>query len=141
MRAPAPGWTRALQGPDDDSHDARVAIDSSGRAILVAFSGSGAYVSATQGHSGGAWSPFNTVVDPQTITIVSDLASDNAGSVTMVYETIGFSTSQAPAVSGTIGSNTWSPPVVLSGSDMECRSPTLPAARRWPSGWKAARLP
>ena len=107
----------ALQGPDDDSHDARVAIDSAGEAMLVAFSGSGAYVSATQGASGGAWSTFNTVVDPQNITIVSDLAGDNAGNVTMVYESIGFSTSQALAVSGAISGNAWSAPVVLSGSD------------------------
>jgi hypothetical protein len=107
----------ALQGPDEDSHDARVALDSAGQAMLVAFSGSGAYVSATQGASGGAWSAFNTVVDPQNITIVSDLASGLAGNVTLVYELIGFSTSQAFAVSGAIGGNTWSAPVVLSGSD------------------------
>jgi hypothetical protein len=37
--------------------------------------------------------------------------------VTMVYETIGFATSQALAVSGSIGQNAWSPPVVLSGGD------------------------
>lgn len=108
--------SRALQGPDDNSHDARAAIDSTGRAILVAFSGSGAYISATQGTEGGAWSSFNTVVDPQNITIVSDLASDSAGNVTMVYELIGFSTSQALAVSGTISGNTWSAPEFL-GSD------------------------
>jgi hypothetical protein len=107
----------ALQGPDDDSHDARVALNAAGQATLVALSGSGAYISATQGASGGAWSAFNTVVDPQNITIVSDLASDNAGTVTMVYELIGFPTSEALSVSGTMSDNTWSAPVVLSGSD------------------------
>jgi hypothetical protein len=106
-----------LMGPDDDSHDARVALNSAGLAMLVALSGTGAYTSATQGVSGGAWSPFNVAVDPQGITIVSDLATDNAGSVTMVYEAIGFSTSQALAIAGSISSNAWSPPVVLSGSD------------------------
>jgi hypothetical protein len=106
-----------LLGPDNDSHDARVALDSHGRAMLVALSGSGAYTSSTQGSSGGAWSPFNTVVDPQSISIVSDLASDNAGDVTMVYESIGFSTSQALAVGGSISGNAWLPPMVLSGSD------------------------
>jgi hypothetical protein len=106
-----------LLGPDNDSHDARVALDSHGRSMLVALSSSGAYVSSTQGSSGGAWSPFNTAVDFQGISIVSDLASDNAGNVTMVYETIGFSTSQALAVAGAITGNAWSPPVVLSGSD------------------------
>jgi hypothetical protein len=106
-----------LLGPDDNSHDARVALDSLGRAMLVALSGSGAYTSSTQGSSGGAWSPFHTVVDPQSISIVSDLASDNAGNVTMVYESIGFSTSQALAVGGSISGNAWSPPMVLSGSD------------------------
>ena len=74
-----------LLGPDDNSHDARVALDSAGRAMLVGLSGSGVYISATQGVSGGAWSPFNTVVDVQDIAIVSDLASDHAGNVTMVY--------------------------------------------------------
>ncbi|MGH9648074.1 MAG: hypothetical protein ACRD4E_14785, partial [Bryobacteraceae bacterium] len=34
-----------------------------------------------------------------------------------VYESIGFSTSQALAVSGSISNNKWSSPVVLSGSD------------------------
>jgi len=106
-----------LWGPDDNSHDARVALDSAGRAMLVVLSGAGAYISATQGVSGGAWSPFNTVVVVQDIAIVSDLASDHAGNVTMVYEAIGFSTSQALAVSGSISHNAWSPPVVLSGSD------------------------
>jgi hypothetical protein len=107
----------ALLGPDPLSHDARVALDSAGQAMLEALSSSGAYTSATQGISGGGWSPFKTIVDPQGISIVSDLASDNAGNVTMVYEFIGFSTSQALAVSGSISNNTWSPPVVLSGSD------------------------
>ncbi|HXM40746.1 MAG TPA: hypothetical protein VN924_05810 [Bryobacteraceae bacterium] len=106
-----------LLGPAADSHNALVALDSSGRAMLVALSGSGAYISATQAASGGAWSPFNTVVDVQGISIVSDLASDNAGDVTMIYEAIGFSTSQALAVAGSITHNAWSAPVVLSGSD------------------------
>ena len=68
-----------LLGPDDNSHDARVALDSAGRAMLVALSGAGAYISATQGNSGGAWSPFNTIVIPQAIAIISDLASDTCG--------------------------------------------------------------
>ena len=37
--------------------------------------------------------------------------------MTLVYEFIDFSTSQAFAVSGSISNNTWSSPVVLSGSD------------------------
>ena len=113
------GWVRSgvLLGPDNDSHDARAALDAQGQAMLVALSGSGTYVSATQGSSGGDWSGFNTVVDVQGISIVSDVASDSAGNVTMIYETIGFG-SQAFAVDGSISSNAWSPPVLLSGSDM-----------------------
>ena len=106
-----------LLWPDADSHDARVALDSAGQAMIEALSGSGAYTSTTQGVSGGHWSPFTTIVAPQGLSIVSDLASDNAGNVTMVYEFIGFSTSQALAVSGSISNNAWSPPVVLSGGD------------------------
>jgi hypothetical protein len=45
------------------------------------------------------------------------LASDDAGQVTLLYEVIGFSTSQAYAVTGSIGNNTWSSPAVISGSD------------------------
>jgi hypothetical protein len=107
-------------GPDRAAHDARVALDSAGEAILVALSSSGVYSSATQGASGGAWSSFNTVVSPNNSTIVSDLASDGAGQVTFVYELIGangFNTSQAVAINGSISSNTWSSPVVLSGND------------------------
>lgn len=106
-------------GPDLDGHDARVALDSSGRAILVALSKSGAYVSATQGAaSSGTWSSFNTVFNPSGITMISDLLSDDAGQVTLVYEAItGFSTSQALAVNGSISNNTWSSSAVLSGSD------------------------
>lgn len=107
----------ALLGPDAASHDARVAFNGAGRAIQVALSNLGTYISATQGPSGGAWSAFSTVANPGPIAIVSDLASDQAGNATLVYEAIGFSTSQALAVSGTIGSNTWSAPVVLSGND------------------------
>jgi hypothetical protein len=107
----------SLLGPDRAAHAARVALDSAGGAMLVALSSSGAYTSATQGNSGGAWGPFNTVVNPQGPTIISDLASDDAGQVTLVYEFIGFSTSQALAVGSSISSNTWSSPVVLSGSD------------------------
>jgi len=87
-----------------------------GGAMLVARS-SGAYTSATQSFSGGAWSPFKTVVNPQGSSITTDLASDDAGQVTLVYEFIGFSTSQALAVSGSISNNAWSPPVIVSGSD------------------------
>jgi hypothetical protein len=83
----------------------------------VAFSASDVYISTNQGSSGGAWSPFKTVVNPPNATIVSDLASDDAGQVTLVYELISYPTSQALAVSATVSSNTWSSPVVLSGSD------------------------
>jgi hypothetical protein len=119
QEAGAGAWVDSgvLLGPDDNSHDARAALNAAGQAMLVALSGSGAYTSAVQGASGGAWSAFNTVVDPQSITIVSDVASDQAGNVTMVYETIGLSTSQALVVSGSIRGNAWSPPEVLSGSD------------------------
>ena len=107
----------ALLGPDLDAHDARVALDSGGGAILLALSSSGVYTSATQGNSGGAWSAFKTAVSPQGSTIISDLASDDTGQVTLVYESITYPTSQALAVNGSITSNTWSSPVVLSGTD------------------------
>jgi hypothetical protein len=107
----------ALLGPDRAAHAARVALDSAGDAMLAVLSSSGAYTSTTQGSSGGAWSPFKTIVNPQVSTIVADLASDDAGQVMLVYESISFPTSQAFAVSGTISNNSWSSPVVLSGSD------------------------
>jgi hypothetical protein len=99
------------------THDARVALDAAGNAILVSLSSLGVYSSATQGSSGGAWSSFNTAVVPNGSTLVSDLASDATGHVTFLYEVIGFGTSQAAAVNTTISSNTWSSPVVVSGSD------------------------
>jgi hypothetical protein len=105
-----------LLGPDGASHDARAALDSAWGAMLAARSASGAYTSATQGISGGAWSPFKTVVNPGNSS-TTDLASDDAGQVTLVYEFIGFSTSQAVAVSGSISNHAWSPPVIVSGSD------------------------
>ena len=107
----------SLLGPDRAAHDARVALDSAGGAILLALSSSGVYTSATQGNSGGAWSPFKTAVSPQGSTIISDLASDDAGQVTLVYESIVYPTSQALAINGSIGNNTWSSPVALSGAD------------------------
>jgi hypothetical protein len=107
----------ALLGPDLAAHAARVALDSTGEAILMALSNFGAYISTKQGSSGGGWSPFNTIVNPQTSTVVSDLASDDAGQVMLVYESIAYPTSQALAVGGTISNNAWSSPVVLSGSD------------------------
>jgi hypothetical protein len=107
----------SLLGPDRAAHAARVALDSAGEAMLVALSSSGAYISTTQGNSSGAWSPFQTVVNPQGPTIISDLASDDAGQVTLVYEFIGFSTSQAVAVSGSISNNAWLSPVIVSSSD------------------------
>jgi len=94
-----------------------VALDSAAEAILMALSNSGAYTSATQGSSGGRWSPFITIFNPQSSIIVSDLASDDAGQVTLVYESIAYPTSEALVVSGTISNNAWSSPVVLSGSD------------------------
>jgi hypothetical protein len=107
----------SLQGPDRTAHDARVALDSAGGAILVAQGSTGAYVSSTQGNSGGAWSGFKTAVNPQSSIIVSGLASDDVGQVTLVYESIGFSTSQALAVNGSISNNSWSSPVILSSND------------------------
>ena len=112
-------WVDAgsLLGPDRAAHDARVALDSAGGAMLVARSSSGAYTSATQGISGGAWCPFKDIVNPQGPSITTDLASDDAGQVTLVYEFIGFSTSQVFEVNGAISNNVWSAPVVLSGRD------------------------
>jgi hypothetical protein len=107
----------SLLGPDKAAHDARVALDSSGGAILLALNSAGSYTSAIQGSSGGAWSAFKTAVTPQGSTIISDLASDDAGQVTLVYESITYPTSQAFAINGSIGNNTWSSPVVLSGAD------------------------
>jgi hypothetical protein len=107
----------SLLGPDGAPHDARVALDSAGGAILLALSSSGVYISASQGNSGGAWSPFKTAVSPQGSIIISDLASDDAGQVTLVYESIVYPTSQVLGVSGSISNNTWSSPVVLSGAD------------------------
>ena len=106
-----------LLGPDKTAHDARVALDSAGGAILLALSSSGVYTSVTQGNSGGAWSQFKTAVSPQGSTIISNLASDDAGQVTLVYESIVYPTSHVLAVSGSISSNTWSLPVVVSGTD------------------------
>jgi hypothetical protein len=107
----------ALLGPDRAAHSARVALDSAGGAILLALGSSGVYTSATQGNSGGAWGPFKTAVSPQGSTIISDMVSDDAGQVTLVYESIVYPTSQALAVNGSINNNTWSTPVVLSGAD------------------------
>jgi len=107
----------SLLGPDNATHDARVALDLAGGAALVALNSAGAYASATQGNAGGAWSAFKTIASPQGLTITTGLASDDAGQVTLVYEFIGFSTSQAFAVNGSIGNNTWSSPKVISGSD------------------------
>jgi hypothetical protein len=85
--------------------------------MLVALNSSGAYVSATQGPAVNTWSTFNTAVFVNGTSMVSDVASDRDGHVTMVYETIGFTTSQAFYVDGSIGNNSWSPPVLLSGGD------------------------
>ncbi|HEY6446223.1 MAG TPA: hypothetical protein VIY53_07185 [Acidobacteriaceae bacterium] len=107
----------SLQGPDLTAHDARVELDSAGGAILLAHSSSGVYTSATQGNSGGAWSAFKAAVNPQGSVIIADLAGDDAGQVTLVYECITYPTSQALAVNGAIANNAWSSPVVLSGVD------------------------
>jgi len=107
----------SLLGPDLDAHSALVTLGSAGGAILLALSKSGTYISATQGNSGGAWSSFTTAVNPQGSIIISDLANDDAGQVTLVYESITYPTSQALAVNGTISNNTWSSRVILSGSD------------------------
>jgi hypothetical protein len=107
----------SLLGPDKVTHDARVALDFAGGAALVALNSAGAYASATQGNAGGAWSAFKTIASPQGLTITTGLASDDAGRVMLVYEFITFSTSQAFAVNGSIGNNTWSSPTVISGSD------------------------
>jgi hypothetical protein len=119
QNAGAGGWvdSGSMLGPDVAAHDARAAVDAAGGAMLVATNSSGAFASATEGNSGGAWSAFKTILNPEGLTITSDLASDDAGQVTLVYEFIGFSSSQAFAVSGSISNNTWSSPVVLSGSD------------------------
>ena len=130
----------ALLGPDGETHDARAALDLAGGAVLVAVNSSGAYTSATQGVSGGAWSALKTIAAPQGISLTTDLASDDAGQVTLVYEFIGFSTSQVFAVSGAISSNVWSAPVVLSDSDTSLGSvyfavaPGGPALAVWVTG-------
>lgn len=119
QNAGAGAWVDSgpLLGPDQDAHDARVALDSTGGAILLALSASGVYNSATQGNSGGPWSSFNAAVNPQGSIIIADLASDNAGQVTLLYESITYPTSQALAINGSVTTNTWSPPVAVSGSD------------------------
>jgi hypothetical protein len=109
----------SLLGPDTAAHDARVALDAAGGAALVALNSAGAYASTTQGNAGGAWGSFKTIAAPQGTAITTDLASDDAGQVMLVYEFIvGFSNSQVFAVNGSIANNTWSSPAVISGSDM-----------------------
>ena len=121
---------------------ARVALDSGGGAILLALSSSGVYTSATQGNSGGAWSAFKTAISPQGSTIISDLASDDAGQVTLVYESITYPTSRTLAVNGSITSNTWSSPVVLSGADTSVGQVYFALARNGASlvVWLSSRL-
>jgi hypothetical protein len=117
-RDPATGtWldSGGLLGPDGSAHTSRVALDSTGRAMLVALNTAGLFVSATQGASGGAWSAFQTAASPGITVEGTDLASDDAGDVTLVYESVS-SASQAVAVSGSIGSNAFGPPVVVSGA-------------------------
>ncbi|HKF45951.1 MAG TPA: hypothetical protein VKB38_01240 [Terracidiphilus sp.] len=121
----------ALMGPDRSAHDARVALDSAGGAILVAVNSAFVYVSSTQGNSGGAWSAFKTALNSQSTILISNLASDDAGQVTLVYESISYPTSQAFAVNGNINGNTWSSPLVLSGSDTSVSQVIFAAA---PSG-------
>jgi hypothetical protein len=107
----------SLLGPDRASHQARVALDSIGEAVVVAMNSAGNFAAATQGSSGGAWNAFKTVVvNPQALTPF-DLESDDAGQVSLVYEFISYPSSRALAVSGSVGTNTWSSPVALSGSD------------------------
>lgn len=106
----------ALMGPDRAAHDGRPVLDLAGGAILVAVNNSG-YASTTQGTSGGDWSPFEPIVNPEASTITAALTSDDAGQVTLVYETISFSSSQAIVVNGSIGANKWSAPVNVSGPD------------------------
>ncbi|HEX3742642.1 MAG TPA: hypothetical protein VHW09_01875 [Bryobacteraceae bacterium] len=112
-------WTDSgpLMGPDRAAHDGRVALDAAGGAALVAVNSGGAYASATQGNAGGVWSTFKNVAAPQGLTITTGLASDDAGQVTLMYEFIGYPTSQLFAVNGSVSTNTWSSPVVISGSD------------------------
>src|SRR3984957_165200 len=71
QNAGAAGWvdSGSLLGPDGAAHDARVALDSAGGAMLVATNSSGAYASATEGNSGGAWSAFKTILNPEGLTI------------------------------------------------------------------------
>jgi hypothetical protein len=107
----------SLLGPVSRTHDARVAVDSAGGAVLVALNSAGAYASATQGNAGGAWSPFNTVAAPQGLTITTGLATDDAGQVTLVYEFIDFPMSQVFVVNGSISNNMWSSPAVISAGD------------------------
>lgn len=56
-------------------------------------------------------------VNPQGSIIIADLATDDAGQVTLVYESITYPMSQALAINGSIATNTWSSPVIMSGSD------------------------
>jgi hypothetical protein len=83
---------------------------------MEALNAPGSYVSATQ-TAGNGWSGFNTIVAVNGLSLVSGFGVDSPGNATMVYESIGLSTSQALAVSGTVAANAWSAPVVLSGSD------------------------
>src|ERR1022692_3490000 len=141
MRVPAPGWTRARYwGPTAPRIMRASRSIWPGGAMLVVLNSSGVYTSATQGISGGAWSALKTIVAPQGIVLTTDLASDDAGQVTLVYELIGFSTSQVFAVSGAISNNVWSSPVVLSGGDTSVGSvyfavaPGGPALTVWVTG-------
>ena len=130
----------ALLGPDPAAHDARVALALAGGAMLVTTNSSGAYTSATQGVS-GPWSALKAIAPPPTgIALTTDLASDDAGQVTLVYELIAYPTSQVFAVGGSISTNVWSAPVVLSGSETLVGSvsfavaPGGPALTVWVTG-------
>jgi hypothetical protein len=118
-RDPATGtWVDSggLLGPDGSAHSSRVALDSTGRAMLVVLNTAGVFVSATQGASGGAWSAFHTVVNPGTTVEGTELASDDGGGVTLVYESVSFASQAVNVISGSIGTNAFGSPVVVSGA-------------------------
>ena len=113
------GWQDSgpLTAADAAGHNAFMAVDPAGHAGAVYFTNNTTLASITQSDAGAGWTSPTTVYSSTGSLLVAGFSTDLNGSGTLALQDFGASTSPIMAVNGSVLTNTWAPPVTVSGND------------------------
>jgi hypothetical protein len=112
-----------LTTSDPAGHNAFVAVDPAGRAGSVYFINNTTLGSITQSSAYAGWTSPVTVYSSTGVLIVAGLSTDSNGNATLALQDLGPSATPIRVLTGSLVTNTWNPPVTVSGTDPSPNQP------------------